>query len=231
MTDQEQANVFTNYDISGCKVMSLDADKRRLIIDAALKEFAKGYGKANTAAIASRANISKGSLFHYFSSKKELYIFLIKYAMGVIMPEYEKAGRGMEGKDFLESLWQLTMVKMEMLKKHRELYEFMFSVLTSAQKDFPEEFQSLRNPAMEFMGRVYAKADTSVIRDDIDPDKAYKLIMWMLTGYSDEIIAEMRAGGTTSMEDMEPGFQRLIDEWEEYLAILRKLFYKDTAKV
>lgn len=115
MTAAAQINIFSSYDVSGHKIMSLSEEKRRQIIDAAMKEFTKGYRKANTSMIAREANISKGLLFHYFPTKKELFFFLVKYSLGVVLPQYEKID--VSGKDFLESLWELTMVKMEMIKK------------------------------------------------------------------------------------------------------------------
>ena len=63
------------------KFFSLKPEKRERIINAALKEFAKnGYDKASTNEIVKESGISKGSLFNYFISKKELYLFLLDYA-------------------------------------------------------------------------------------------------------------------------------------------------------
>lgn len=228
MTSAAQVNIFSNYDVSGHKIMSLGEEKRRQIIDAAMKEFTKGYRKANTSVIAREAKISKGLLFHYFPTKKELFFFLVKYSLGTVLPQYEKID--VSGKDFLESLWELTMVKMEMVKKQTYLYDFMLSALFSMQSEFPEEFQGFTDPSVEFMGKIYAKTDNSLIRDDIAPDKAYKLMTWMIKGYSEQIMAEMTARRAMSVANLEPDMQRLIDEWKEYLAILRKAFYKNAAK-
>lgn len=227
MTASAPTSIFSSYDISGYKIMSLGEEKRRQIIDAAMKEFTKGYRKANTAVIAREANISKGLLFHYFPTKKELFFFVAKYSLCMVLREYENID--VSGKDFLESLWELTMVKMEMIKKYGDLYDFMLSVLFSMQKEFPEEFQSFTDPTAEFIGKIYAKTDKSLIREDIDPDKAYNLITWMIKGYSEQIIAEMTAKRAVSVADMEPDIQRLLAEWKEYLDILRKAFYKNGA--
>lgn len=228
MTAMSQANIFSNYDVSGHKIMSLSEEKRRQIIGAAMKEFTKGYRKANTAVIAREADISKGLLFHYFPTKKELFFFLVKYSLGKVLAQYESID--VAGKDFLESMWELTMVKMELIKKHGELYDFMLSALFSMQKEFPEEFQSFTDPTIALIGRIYEKTDNSLIREDIDPDKAYKLIAWMIKGYGEHIVAEMTEKRAASVADMEPDMERLLDEWKEYLGILRKAFYKNGAR-
>lgn len=228
MTASAQTNIFCDYDVSGYKIMSLSEDKRRPIIDAAMKEFTKGYRNANTAVIAREAGISKGLLFHYFPTKKELFFFLVRYALGILLPQYEKID--VSGKDFLESLWEMTMVKMEMIKKQGALYDFLLSAIFSLQKEFPEDFQGFSDPTAQLMGKIYAKTDNSLIRDDINPEKAYRLMVFMMRGYADEIIAEMTETRRISLADLEPDMQRLLDDWKEYLAILRKAFYKNGAK-
>ena len=51
----------------------------------ALREFAEnGFEKASTNEIVKKANISKGSLFNYFNSKKELYLYLFNYSIEII---------------------------------------------------------------------------------------------------------------------------------------------------
>jgi AcrR family transcriptional regulator len=70
---------------------SLEPEKRERIINAALKEFAlNGYERASTNEIIKEAEISKGSLFNYFNSKKELYLFLLDYVVEIIDEIYEE---------------------------------------------------------------------------------------------------------------------------------------------
>jgi len=52
------------------------------ILKKALIEFAKnGYQKASTNAIARQANVSKGSIFNYFESKKNLFQRVMEYSI------------------------------------------------------------------------------------------------------------------------------------------------------
>ncbi len=50
----------------------MEEEKRERVIDAALKEFSKGYMAANTDVIVKAAGISKGLVFHYFGSKLKI---------------------------------------------------------------------------------------------------------------------------------------------------------------
>lgn len=57
---------------------NLPAEKQEKIVVAAIKEFAyKGFENGNIGEIAKNAGVSKGSMYQYFESKKELYGFLI----------------------------------------------------------------------------------------------------------------------------------------------------------
>lgn len=52
------------------------------IINVALEEFAQnGYKAASTNMICKKANISKGSLYHYYDSKEKIYITVVRHVI------------------------------------------------------------------------------------------------------------------------------------------------------
>ena len=60
------------------KFKNLTKQKQQVIINSAIEEFVRnGFDDASTNEIVLNANISKGSLFNYFRSKKDLYLYLI----------------------------------------------------------------------------------------------------------------------------------------------------------
>lgn len=60
----------------------LPADKRDAILCSGIAEFAKkSFADASTDAITQQAGISKGLLFHYFGSKKGLYLACLRAAL------------------------------------------------------------------------------------------------------------------------------------------------------
>src|SRR5690625_127103 len=67
------------------KVSNLESKRKDGILNAALKEFAtKGFDDASTNVIAKESGISKGLLFHYVNSKKDLFLFLYDYCTDMI---------------------------------------------------------------------------------------------------------------------------------------------------
>lgn len=60
---------------------NLPEEKRQLILDLAIEEFAgNDYKNASISNIVSRAGIAKGSFYQYFEDKRELYFYLLELA-------------------------------------------------------------------------------------------------------------------------------------------------------
>ncbi len=61
---------------------NLPEEKRALILDCAIQEFAyKDYDSASLSQIVARAGIAKGSIYQYFTDKSDLYRYLLELAM------------------------------------------------------------------------------------------------------------------------------------------------------
>jgi len=59
-----------------------------MITDAALKSFGtNGYKKSSISDIATGAGISKAMIFHYFGTKKALYLYLMDLCGNMLMNE------------------------------------------------------------------------------------------------------------------------------------------------
>ena len=66
-------------------------DKRRVILDAALKTFVRrGYSDTKVAEIAAEAEVAEGTLYNYFPSKEEMLLALFDEKWGGIVEEVKK---------------------------------------------------------------------------------------------------------------------------------------------
>ncbi|MFO8192869.1 MAG: TetR/AcrR family transcriptional regulator [Bacillota bacterium] len=210
---------YLSEEIKAHKVMSVENEKRQRIIAAAMQEFMKGYRNARTDTIVKLAGISKGLLFHYFDTKKELFFFLFQYAVDIIGGEYKAAC--FESRDFLDNIWQLSLLARKLVSKHPLVYGFLASAFFSFQEVFPGELHSYQNPVEELKRELLEKADRSLIRDDLDPEKALRIILWTVDGYSAELARLGR-----KVADYEPHYDEIEKELGDYLALLRKFLYK-----
>jgi len=201
--------------------MAMEAEKRDRVINAAMKEFSKGYKVACTDTIVREAGISKGLLFHYFGTKDGLYNFILKNACEVIYNEYLVL-IDLEQKDIIEKVWQMMLLKMDLSYKHPALFEFLAKAYVELQEnpndEFTEFFNKTRSIAVE---KALEDIDTSLFKDGIDAKKAVNIILWTLNGYStSQINPNMR------MEDYQKEYERYIKELTEYISILRETLYK-----
>ena len=123
----DDSEFVKEYDIKEHKFMTMEEEKRQRVINSALKEFSKGYTAANTDDIVKEAGISKGLLFHYFGSKRGLFLFLIKYTLDIFFTEYDKVIS--ESHDLLENI----------CKQEATTMEYMGKTYTVRVRDFSEE--------------------------------------------------------------------------------------------
>jgi AcrR family transcriptional regulator len=92
--------------------------------------------EANTDVIVKEAGISKGLIFHYFGSKRGIFLFLMKYALDIFTTEYEKVIS--ESNDFLENIRIISKMKGELSRQYPLLFGFMVKAQSSIKEVFSE---------------------------------------------------------------------------------------------
>ncbi len=200
------------------KFFSLESEKKARIINAALKEFARnGYSKASTNDIVKEAGISKGSLFNYFNSKRELYLFLLDCVVKIIEQIYAEVD-WMEP-DFFTRMRQLGEVKYKIYKKYPHAFNF---IKTAAREDAAEvkpEINRIGKAIIaEGLERGYQNIDWSKFREDIDRERMIKIINWTMLGFAEEERDKVKSFEEVGTE--------VLKEADEYFSILRRCFYK-----
>jgi len=208
-------------DLESHKIMAMDPEKRDRVINAAMKEFSKGYKNACTDTMVREAGISKGLLFHYFGTKDGLYSFILKTACEMVHDEYLTL-IDLQQQDIIEKIWQMTLLKIDLSYKHPALFEFLAKAYVELQEnpndEFAEYFNKTRSIAVE---KVLSDIDATLFKEGIDPKKAANIIMWTLNGYTtSQIDSNMR------MEDYQKEYERYLKEIKSYIDILRETLYK-----
>lgn len=203
------------------KFLSIEEEKRERVINAALKEFAqKGYSAASTNEIAKEAGISKGLLFHYFTSKKDLYLYLYDHSIEMLVNEIEaKVDR--EEKDFFEKIRQTAVVKLGIYNVHPDLFQFMEKAFFEESPDVKAELRERykRIAASEY-SHMFADIDTSKFKEGIDPGRAVQIVLWTMEGLGEQMREKhRRAGGELQIEE-------LMSEFDSYMEMFELSFYK-----
>ncbi len=207
------------------KFLRLEPEKQRRIINAALSEFAaKGYRQASTDDIVAKAGISKGSLFHYFGSKKNLYLYLLEWSADTM--EHEVYGKvDWTEPDFFARLAQGSKRKLEALLAYPELFNFLQGFMSD-----PPSFASgwIDDKIVEILPRgselMLKGVDTSRFKPGIDLEKMFNVVVWMFAGWTDAIYAEARARHETI------DLRKVFADADEYVEFLRTTFYREGAE-
>ena len=115
----------------------ISPEEQQRIISICLEEFAeKGYQQASTNSIVAKAQIPKGTLFYYFGSKKDMFLYLLDNAVRRYTGIYQELAVGAP-QDLFESLLQSMQIRMQIAQKEPQLYRFFYKVLL----DIPDELQ------------------------------------------------------------------------------------------
>lgn len=203
------------------KFFNLTSEKQKQIIDAAIKEFAQsGFKKASTNEIIKTANISKGSLFNYFDSKRGLYLYLIDYAINIIEQKFLNL-IDMDKRDLFARLRNIATIKMEFLKNHPNTMYFLSTVFLNdnfIDQEITAKIEKLQSTADK---KAYENIDFSLFHEDIDPKKAFQIIRWAFDGYEAEMKIHLKGKDFRKLD-----LDQYWDEFYEYIDVMKISFYK-----
>lgn len=201
------------------KFLSLPADKQNKIVDAALASFGmNGYKKTSVSDIAQAAGISKAMVFHYFGTKKALYLYLIELCGETIMEAINKKFDN-SVTDFFDRIKLAGDIKFEVIEKHPAILSFLRSVYyrENDQAIKPEIKAILANEKWKMFQEkiIFDGTDISKFKDNVDPKLVVKMLVWMSEGsfmhFSD-----------AEDQDFKAKYKELIDCFD----LLKKAFYK-----
>ncbi|NYB75177.1 MULTISPECIES: TetR/AcrR family transcriptional regulator [Sedimentibacter] len=204
------------------KFLSLEPERRNAILNAALKEFAgKGFDDASTNVIARESGISKPLMFHYVNNKKDFFLFLYDYCLDILNREYfDKID--VNEKDIFERLRQTCLLKIQVMQKSPWIFDFIkVAVFTDSEEVKDELGKKRRMVENRSFERFYRDIDTSKFRNELDTEKAKKLIFWAVGGYAGEILEQFRSTDAPVYD-----FEKIRAEFDSYLNELRKTYYK-----
>lgn len=196
----------------------LEQSKQDRIINAALKIFAQdGYEKASTNKIVKLAGISKGSLFNYFSTKQDLYLFLFNYTSQVFQEIYEQID--LEQRDLFERLKHIGKIKFKIMKKHPQLFDFLKSTRQETSEIVLRELNNFKDHSIEHgINEIYENIDYEKFDEQFDLEKVIEIINWTMLGFSEKKLNALDVFENLTVES--------LDEWDQYAAILKRAFYK-----
>ena len=161
------------------KFFILPEDKQKRIIDAALQVFGGNtYKKASAGDIAAAAGISKGMVFHYFGSKKALYLYLVSMCGGILASEMER-NYDKTVTDFFDSIKMATAIKIAAMKKHPFILAFVKNAYFETDPEVVDEIKSMISAGVEnTWDALLGGIDVTKFKDPAAPGLLAKLLSW-----------------------------------------------------
>ena len=197
------------------KFTALPKDRQMHVINAAITAFGKnGYKKTFVNDIAVSAGISKALLFHYFKSKKNLYLFLFDYSATQILNEIKEKLDKRET-DFFGRISLMEEIKFGLIYSYPNLFDFLKSAHFEDDKEVKAEVKQMYLSSFNSdLKAVFKGTDYSKFKVNIDP----KMIMQIITWCSEGMVSDYQ-----KTKDIDA----LRKEFNKYLTLFRLNFYKE----
>ncbi len=162
-------------------------DKRRLILDAAVRVFARqGFHTCRVADIADEASVAYGLVYHYFSSKDEILDTLFLQRWGAMLTAIEEADRAQQSPQ--AKLQAIAGFIVDSYRRDPELMKVIIVEVTRAANTFGRTHLEKIREAFALIAGIVARAQQEgAFRDEITPEFAalafYGLVEQVLSGW------------------------------------------------
>ena len=168
------------------------ADKRRLILDAAIRVFARqGFHATRVSDIADEAGVAYGLVYHYFPSKDEVLNELFSARWSLLLGAIDEIDRS-EGSP-REKLGGVAAFIVDSYRYDPELMKVIIVEVTRAANSFGRTHLPEIRRAYDMIAKIVADGQRSgTFRGDVDPEFAsmwfYGAIEQLLSGWVFELI-------------------------------------------
>jgi AcrR family transcriptional regulator len=184
------------------------ADKRRLILDAAVRVFARqGFHACRVSDIADEAGVAYGLVYHYFSSKDEILDTLFLERWNVLLAVIAQTDA--REVPVREKLHEIASFIIDSYVHDPDVMKVIIVEVTRAANSFGRTHLGKIREAYELIGEIVAKAQAAgELRSDVTPDFAalafYGAIEQVLTGWIFQLIPQ-------TPTDTEAAKQQIVD--------------------
>lgn len=199
---------------------NLNGEKKSRIVKAAVEEFAiRGYEKASIDSIVAKAGISKGSIFQYFGSKQNLYMYLCDHQYNMIVKSVED-GRNPTEKDFFEIYRNAIRVRVRILKESPYINSFFLSAMRSERELIKDWVHGKYLGKEELEKSLVGDFDRSPFRENLDVELAISSFRYAIDGLSAKWMDLLKSGNDDITIEI------AVAEFDRVINFYRELYYR-----
>jgi AcrR family transcriptional regulator len=207
--------------------LKLKPEKQELILRAALDEFSEyGYDLASTNRIVERAGIAKGTLFKYFSSKEDLFVYLCDTFLEVVKAELELPEETIQ-QGLFEYLKYAALRKAALKYRYPKEYALVAHLVShSTHPVYHKILANFTEKGMKIYEQLIQNVNTANLRPGVTAQEAFQLVGWTLRGMEEYIVQKL-----TGM-DYNDEFEKIIfDEFDRACELLKYGLYNPAPEV
>jgi TetR/AcrR family fatty acid metabolism transcriptional regulator len=163
-------------------------DKRTLILDAAVRVFARsGYHAARVADIAEEAGVAHGLLYHYFPSKEEVLATIFRENWRRLVDRFRGVAASDERAD--EKLRGIAKILLRTWRNDPDLVRVMVREVARGPQ-LLEQVDEIREGFLTIQRIVEQGQDEGVFRRELDS----RLVSWIFYGALEELLTGWALG-------------------------------------
>ncbi|MEG1612628.1 MAG: TetR/AcrR family transcriptional regulator [Clostridia bacterium] len=163
---------------------ALPDDKRRKIMNSAMAIFAKnGYKKTAVDDIVALAEISKGSIFYYFGSKKKFYLYLYEYSVKLtndtVLSHVDRRDN-----DFFSRVNKIMQIKLCVITDYPDMYAFSIKANRETDLDVVEDILRInRLYRADVMTYAIEGINRARFKSEVYIDDIVNATFWIAEGF------------------------------------------------
>lgn len=186
---------------------------KETIYQAALEEFgANGYDHVTMESICSRHRISKGMMYHYYSSRDELFLLCVERTFSDLKTYIEQNGDQLAEKPPLDAIRDFFLLREGYFQLHPQQKMIFETAMLHPPRHLGEEIRSLRAPIRSlnrhFISRLIKRMS---LRPGLDPDKAARYLEEAQSFLQNSLKSYQEHGDETDISSMLETVEELLD--------------------
>ena len=169
-------------------------NRKNQILNAAFEVFVnKGYAKTTMDDIVASSNLSKGALYHYYKSKKELFLSLIDHwEIYTFKDFYDKKSQNKKASDILRFFGE-NVINTLNEKKHAYIAEIEFRAMSNQDAEIKKRSNILYGKLLELFEKVVKKGIKENEFKDLDVRKTSMAFLAIFQSITWFVIADETA--------------------------------------
>ena len=201
----------------------LPAQKRQMIIDAAIDEFGrKGYRAASTDLITEKAGVSKGIVFYYFKNKKNLYLYTIEHSVELLLEGMLRNIRSIKSPDFFTRIKDMVLARIRATVQYPLETQLLIKAFSEIPADMEKELRQIRARQFQLVREwrkehLFAYFDTAAIRSGVSVQSAIEFIELVFDQLGQKYLLLYKGREKELLENPRP----ILDELDTFIDFIK----------